>query len=72
MIITLKIHRNEGGLYTPTGDSITLQFSDFLPATGDTIRSEDGEVFRVMSREWLPGGVVLDVVQIVEEQEKAA
>lgn len=67
MIITLKIHRNEDGIYTPTGDLITLQFGDFIPVRGDKIRSEEGQTYRVMGREWLPGGVVLDVVQIAEE-----
>lgn len=71
MIITLKIHRNDSGIYTPTGESITLQFSDFIPAVGDKIRSQDGEVYRVLGREWLPGGLLLDAVEIVE-QERAA
>ena len=71
MIITLKIHRNDSGIYTPTGDSITLQFQDFIPGLGDKIRSEEGDAYRVLSREWLPGGVVLDVVQIGGEERAA-
>jgi hypothetical protein len=66
VIITLNVHRNVGGLYEPTGERITLQFGDFLPATGDTIGSEEGQRYRVLSREWLPGTVVLDVVEIQE------
>lgn len=71
MIITLKIHRNEGGIYSPTGESITLQFGDFIPVREDKIRSEEGQTYRVLSREWLPGGVVLDVVEIVEQEQAA-
>ena len=71
MIITLKIHRNDGGYHTPTGDSITLQFQDFIPGIGDLITSEEGDRYRVLSREWLPGGVVLDVAQVGGEERAA-
>lgn len=71
MIITLKIHRNDNGFYTPTGESITLQFSDFIPAREDYVHTEEGQVYRVIGRRWLPGGLLLDAVEIVE-QERAA